>query len=119
MQGEKENAMSVSGRNLAVLIALVLGLALATSTFAKGNSTTFSLSQTMKLAGTTLPAGDYQVVLSDTTATFKQRGKVVAEAHGQWNKATAKDAVDAIVRDSDGRILEIHLEGRDSYFVIG
>jgi hypothetical protein len=110
--------MRVSARNFVALFALVLGLALAIPTFAKGHSTTFSLTDSIKVAGNTLPAGDYQVVVSDSTATFKHNGKVVAEAKGEWKKLTSRETQDAIVRDADGRVLEIHLEGRDSCFVI-
>jgi len=111
--------MRVSTRNLAVLIALALGLALALPSFAKGSFATFTLADSTKVAGNTLPAGEYQVAVNDTTATFKHNGKVVAEVKGEWKKATSKDGQNAIVRSSDGAILEIHLQGRDSYFVVG
>ena len=111
--------MRVSARHLVVLLALVVGLALAAPSIAKNNSTTFTLSGSSKLAGSSLPPGDYQVAFSDTTATFRQHGKVVAEAKGEWKKSPAKEAQDSIVRSSDGSILEIHIQGRDSYFVVG
>jgi hypothetical protein len=111
--------MRVSARYLVVLTALVLGLALAAPSFAKGNSTTFTLTDTTKVAGNSLAPGEYQVAVSDTTATFKHHGKVVAEVKGEWKKASGKDGQDAIVRSSNGEILEIHLQGHDSYFVVG
>lgn len=110
--------MRVSVRNLMVMVALLLGLALAVPVFAKGNSTTFTLTDATKVAGNTLAPGDYQVAINDTTATFKHRGKVVAEVKGAWKKAPAKDGQDAIVRSSNGDILEIHLQGHDSYFAV-
>jgi hypothetical protein len=118
MQEKKEDAMRVSLRSLTAVIALVLGFALAAPVFAKPTSATVTLSHSAKVAGATLAPGEYRVVLDDTKATFKQNGKVVAEATGQWKKANSRDLADGIVRDGDDRILEIHLEGRDSYFVI-
>jgi len=110
--------MRVSVRNFFTLFVLVLGLALAIPVMAKGHSTNFSTTDSFKVAGNTLPAGDYQVVLSDSTAMFKHNGKVVAEAKGEWKKSTTKDTEDSVLRNSDGSILEIHLEGHDSYFVV-
>jgi hypothetical protein len=119
MQGKKEDAMRVSIRGFAVLIALALGLALAAPTFAKGNTTTFNLGDATKVAGKTLPPGEYQVAVDGTTATFKHNGKVVAEVKGEWKKASGKEEQNSIVRSTGGEVLEIHLQGRDSYFVVG
>ena len=110
--------MGVSRRSFVVFIALLVGLALAAPTFAKEASMSFTLSHMAKVAGTTLQPGDYQVVLDETKATFKQRGKVVAEANGQWKPNHGKDAVGALVRDEEGRILEIHIQGRDTFFAL-
>ena len=111
--------MRVSARSFAVIIALVLGLALAAPTYAKPSSTTITLSSASKVSGTSLPAGEYQLVVNDTSIAFKHKGKVVAEVTGQWKKASAMEHQDSVVRDGDGRILEIHLSGRDTYFVVG
>ena len=110
--------MRVSRSSLVGIIALLLGLALAVPSFAKGNSTTFTLATATKVAGNTLAPGDYQVAISDTTATFKQHGKLVAEVKGEWKKTANKDGQDWIVRSSNGDILEIHLQGHDSYFAV-
>ena len=111
--------MRVSGRSLTFVIALILGLVLAAPAFAKPASVTVTLSHSAQVAGATLAPGEYRVVLDDTKASFKLNGKVVAEATGQWKKADSKDPADGIVRDGDDRILEVHKEGRASYFVIG
>ncbi len=111
--------MRVSVRSLVVLLALVVGLALAAPTFAKGNSASFTLANAAKIGSTTLPAGDYHLVVKDSSITFEQHGKVVAEANGQWKKSPIKEYQDSVVRDGDGRIVEIHLQGRDTYFVVG
>ena len=111
--------MRVSVRSFVVLLALVVGLALAAPTFAKGNSTSFTLAYAAKIGATTLPAGDYHLVMKDNAIAFEQHGKVVAEATGQWKKSTGRENLDSVVRDGDGRILEIHLQGRDTYFVVG
>jgi hypothetical protein len=113
--------MGVLRRSFAVFIAVLAGFALAAPAFAKGASGTsvsISISETAKVANATLPPGDYRVVLDDTKATFKRAGKVVAEVNGQWKKEAAKQLSSGFVRDSKGRILEIHIEGRDSYFVV-
>ena len=110
--------MGVCRRSFVILIALLVGLALAAPTFAKETAVTFSFSQTTKVAGATLPPGDYQVVLNETKATFKQHGKILAEANGQWKKNSGRASYDAIVHDAEGRILEIHIEGRDTYFAV-
>ena len=111
--------MRVSRRSLTVVMALVLGLVMAASAFAKPASATVTLSQSAKVAGATLAPGEYRVVLNDTKVTFKLDGKVVAEANGQWKKANSKFLSDGIVRDGNGQILEVHVGGRDSFFVIG
>ena len=111
--------MRVSIRSFAVLIALVLGLALALPSYAKGNFTTFTLTDATKVAGNTLPPGEYQVAVDGKSATFKHNGKVVAEVKGEWKKASGRETQNSIVRSTGGDILEIHLQGRDSYFVVG
>ena len=111
--------MRVSIRGFAVIIALAVGLALASPTFAKGSYTTFSIGDATKVAGNTLPAGEYQVAVDGTTATFKHNGKVVAEVKGEWKKAPGKESQNSIVRSTSGEILEIHLQGHDGYFVVG
>jgi len=110
--------MGVLRRSLAVFIAVLVGFALAAPAFAKGTSVTISLSETAKVSSATLPPGDYRVVLDDTKATFKRDGKVVAEVNGQWKKEAGRQLSSGFVRDSEGRILEIHVEGRDSYFAV-
>jgi hypothetical protein len=118
IRASKEEGMSVSRRSIVVFVALLVGLALAGPSFAKGTSVSFSLSQTAKVSNATLPPGDYKVVLDDTKATFKQGNKVIAEANGQWKKNSGKAVADAVVSNTDGRILEIHIEGRDTYFAV-
>jgi len=111
--------MGVLRRSIAVFIAVLAGFALAAPAFAKGGtSVTISISETAKVASATLPPGDYRVVLDETKATFKRDGKVVAEVNGQWKKEAGRQLSSGFVRDSEGRILEIHVEGRDSYFAV-
>ena len=110
--------MRVSVCKIAVSIALILGLAVALPVFANGRSATITLNDTAKVSGTTLPPGDYKVVFTDSKVTFEHRGKVLAEANGQWKKAPVREYENAVVRDGEGRILEIHIQGQDSYFVV-
>jgi len=110
--------MRVSVRSIAVSLALILGLALVLPVFANGRSATITLNDTSKVSGTTLPPGDYKVVFTDSKVTFEHRGKVLAEATGQWKKAPMREYENSVVRDGDGRILEIHIQGHDSYFVV-
>jgi hypothetical protein len=119
MQGKKEDAMRVSRRSLTVVIALVLGLALAVPAFAKPVSATVTLSQSAKVAGAILAPGEYRVVLDENKATFKLNGRVVAEATGQWKKADSRALADGVLRGADDQLREIYVGGRDSYFLIG
>ena len=111
--------MRVSVCKIAVSIALILGLAVALPVFANGRSATITLNDTARVSGVTLPPGDYKVVFTDSKVTFEHRGKVLAEANGQWKKAPVREYENAVVRDMEGRILEIHIQGHDSYFVVG
>jgi archaeosine-15-forming tRNA-guanine transglycosylase len=110
--------MGVLRRSFAVFIAVLVGVALAAPAIAKDTWVTISISETAKVANATLPPGDYRVVLDETKATFKRDGKVVAEVTGQWKKEPARQISSGFVRDSQGRILEIHIEGRDTYFAV-
>jgi hypothetical protein len=111
--------MRVSARSLVVLLAMVVSLALAAPMFARGDSASITLATAAKVGSITLPAGDYHLLVKDNSIAFEQHGKVVAEASGQWKKSSAREYQDSVVRDGDGRVLEIHLQGRDSYFVVG
>jgi hypothetical protein len=111
--------MGVSKRsNLFVAVALLAALVLAFPAFAQPDRADISLSRTCLVGNSSLQPGDYKVVIDANKISFLHNGKVVAEAAGEWKKADQRSDETSVSYEQSGRIFEIRLRGRDSYFVI-
>ncbi len=111
--------MGVSRRNsCAVAVALLAVLALAIPTLARPDRAEIVLSRTCHVGSASLPPGTYQVVFDGNKVSFLRESKVIAEATGEWRKADRKLEDTGVRYEESGRIVEIRLQGRDSYFAI-
>ncbi len=111
--------MGVSQRSkIAVVVALLAALAMAFPAFARPDRADIVLTRTGQVGGSSVQPGSYQLVFDGNKVSFLHSHKVVAEANGEWKKADAKAEYTSVRYDENGRISEIRLHGRDSYFVI-
>ncbi|HXZ20768.1 MAG TPA: hypothetical protein VEG63_12515 [Candidatus Acidoferrales bacterium] len=111
--------MGVSRRNiLAVSVALLAALALAIPVLARPDRAEIVLSRTCHVGSSSLPAGTYQLVFDGNKVSFLRDSKVIAEATGEWKRADRKVEETAVRYEDSGRIVEIRLHGRDSYFAL-
>lgn len=111
--------MGVSRRNnIAVAVALLAALVLAFPVFARPDRAEIVLSRTCQVGSSSLQAGEYHLVFDGNKVSFLRGGKVVAEATGEWKKADVKADYTSVSYEENGRIFEIRLHGRDSYFAI-
>jgi hypothetical protein len=111
--------MGVSRRsNITVAVALLVALVLALPVFAKPDRVDVHLSRTCQVGSSSLQAGSYRLVIDTDKVSFVRDGKVVAEAPGEWKKADKKADYTSITYQENGRVTEIHLGGKDSYFAI-
>ena len=110
--------MGVSRRNFVAFVALVAALALAIPVFARASRTTITLTDACQLAGTKLPPGEYVMVVDGNKVTVLHNNKVVVTATGEWKKADGKFRDSGFACNSEGRVVQIRVEGRDSYLEI-
>ena len=94
-----------------LLLAVILGLALAMPAMADTLSKGITLYNPAKLGGTELKAGDYWLLFDGAKVTLKQGKKVVAEAKAEWVDVTTASQGDSIIVDN-GAISEIRIGGR-------
>jgi hypothetical protein len=119
LKGKKEERMGVSRRNVTVLVALVAVLALAIPVLARASRTAITLTDACQLAGTKIPPGEYVMVVDGNKVTLLHNDKVVATATGEWKKADGKFHDSGFACNSEGRVVQVRVEGRDSYLEIG
>jgi hypothetical protein len=112
--------MKMKYNKLVHLFALTLMLALAipamaspkgakmSNTLAKGQ---FAVAGGEIIGGTTLTAGEYNVVANDSTLSFFRGKKLIAEAPIQWKDGAQKVEQNAIVTES-GKIQEVRFKGQ-------
>jgi len=105
-------------RNIAVAVAMLAVLALAIPALAQPDRASVVISRTCQVGSSSLPAGNYRVVFDGNKVSFLRSGKVVAEANGEWKKTPQKTLDTSVIYEASGRIIEIHVEGRDSYFAL-
>ena len=110
--------MGVSRRNFVAFVALVAALALAIPVFARASRTTITLTDACQLAGTKLPPGEYVMVVDGNKVTVYHNNKVVVTATGEWKKADGKFHDSGFACNSEGRVVQVRVEGRDSYLEI-
>jgi len=108
--------MGVTRRNFVALVALVATLALAFPVFAHPDRTDVLLSRTCLVGNASLQPGQYTVEFVGNKASFLHKGKVVAEATGEWKKVAQKVLNSSVSYEDNGRIIEIRVAGKDSYF---
>jgi hypothetical protein len=111
--------MGVSRRNVVVAIALLAALALAMPVLARPSRTTITLTDACQLAGTKLPPGEYVMVVDGNTVTILHNNKTIVSATGEWKKADSKFRDSGFACNAEGHVVQIRVEGRDSYLAIG
>jgi hypothetical protein len=111
--------MGVSRRNFAAFVALVVALALAIPVFARASRTTLTLTDHCVLAGTKIPPGEYVMVVDGNKVTLLHNNKVFATATGEWKKADGKSSFSGFACNAQGQVVQVRVEGRDSYLAIG
>ena len=104
---------------LLLALAAIVPIAARAGSASTGNSINASMSLLMArtLAGKNLKPGSYAVSVDDTKVTFKQDGKMVAEASIQWKDGTEKSNTDMIISQGD-QIREIHFRGKTRYAAV-
>jgi len=110
--------MGVSRRNVMVTIALLAVLALAMPVLARPSRTNITLTDACQLAGTKLAPGEYVMVVDGNTVTVLHNNKVVVKTTGEWKKADSKFHDSGFACNSEGRVVQVRVEGRDSYLEI-
>ena len=101
-----------------VVGVLAIIAALAIPALAGPSKAIVRLSVPATLAGTTLEAGEYQVIATDTKVTIKlsRRNKALLEADANWAEATAKEEYNTCII-KEGVIKEIRFAGKTKYLV--
>ncbi len=111
--------MGVFRRNsFAVAVAVLAVLALAIPVLARPDRAEIVLSRTCHVGNASLAPGTYQVVFDGNKVSFLRDSKLIAEATGEWKRADRKVEDTGVRYEESGRILEIRVQGRDSYFAI-
>jgi|SRR5208282_456352 len=101
---------------LALLLPAVSGLALAGE--AKGKvKAEISIANDAWLAGKQLKAGEYTFTADENKLTVLKQGKVVAEAPIQWQDATSKYAMNAVVLDGN-QVREVRFSGKNRTAIV-
>lgn len=110
--------------NMWVVLAVVLATCLSA---AAANSRTLSFRTAVKLNGTEMMPGFYEVQWvshsPEATVTFKRNGQVVATAAGKWEERDAKSPADSVVysNNADGThtLKELRFGGMKQVLVFG
>lgn len=104
---------------IACILALVPTISSAsTFTLVSANSSrkvTINVFHDHTLAGKMVKQGTYQLKMDESTVTFIENGKVVAEARGEWKDSSTKASYDFLTVEGDA-IREIHIGGQTRYF---
>ncbi len=108
--------MGVSARRLSVFVALLLVLALTVPALANTVRTTITLISPVKLAGTRLKPGDYELVADEAKVTVKHNGKIVCECKAEWAEAKSKTQATSLILDGD-EVREIRFGGKTRYLL--
>ena len=101
--------------------AVIIVLALTVVAFAGGAKIKKSVSffSSITVAGTTLKAGEYQVVVEDGTATFSYEGKEVVKTAVQLQDAGHKFDGNEIITNEGNALKELGLTGTTTKLIIG
>jgi hypothetical protein len=106
-----------------VMVVMVLSLSVAAlaapPTSPKVKKQDLILFHDSEVAGTWLKAGDYQIAVTDGTATFYHNGKVAATFAVRDQEVPAKFQQSSVVYDAGGHnLLEIRLAGSDAKLLV-
>lgn len=77
---------------------------------------TFTLYENRSLGGTTLQAGEYNVLATDSQISFLHNGKIVAQASIQWKDM--EHAQDNTILADTGAIKEVYFRGKKRSAVV-
>jgi hypothetical protein len=110
--------------NVLAMVAIFLGVCLSA---AAANSRTLSFRTAVKLNGTEMMPGFYEVDWvshsPEATVTFKRNGQVVATVAGKWEERESKSPADSVVysNNADGThtLKELRFGGMKQVLVFG
>lgn len=108
----------MKSKSLLANLALCGALAIAVPLFAKPMSTTLPLTHNVKVGQTEVQAGDYRFLIDGNHLTVMNGKKLVAEAEGRWEDRDSKSLYNAVVSNSEGKLIELRFEGKKSVFVL-
>jgi hypothetical protein len=97
-------------RFITALVATGMALPLCVTAATDSLHKTVHLGATATVAGKTLQAGEYDLVVSGNQAKFQSKGKVVAEVPCTWKTLPAKAEHD-LVLTSGSTLTEIEFQG--------
>jgi hypothetical protein len=102
-----------------VTVVMVLSLSLAALASPKVNKKDLILFKDSEVAGTWLKAGDYQIAVTDGTATFYHNGKVAATFAVRNEEVSQAFRQNTVVYDAGTRNLrEIRLAGSEAKLLV-
>lgn len=105
------------------LLSIVAALALAVPFAARAGSgkgskatarASMELTKNASVGGKQVKAGTYDVKASESTLTFLQNGRVVAETPIEWKDESPKSQYSSIIVDN-GAVKEVHFNGKNRY----
>lgn len=108
----------MKSKSLLANVVLLGALACAVPVFAKPMSTNVPLTHTVKVGQTAVEAGDYRFLIDGNHLTVFKGKKAVAEAEGRWEDRDSKSTYTSILSNTDGKLLEVRFEGKNSVFVL-
>ena len=108
----------MKGKSLLSLVALFLVVALAFPAMAKPVSKSLNLPTQTKFGGSLLDAGNYKLLIDDTTVTVKKGKEVIAQVQGQWEPREKRNDLTSILQGPNGEVLEIRFAGERRALVI-
>ena len=108
----------MQGKSLLRIVALLVVVALAVPALAKPVSKSISLPQKVRIGGTALDAGSYQLLIDGTSVTIKKGRQVVAQVEGQWEQMAKAPDYTSVLLGDNGEVKEIRFRGEKRYLVI-
>jgi hypothetical protein len=108
----------MKGRSLLSLVALFVVVALAVPAMAKPVTKSLNLPTRTRLGGNLLDAGNYKLLIDDTTVTVKKGKEVIAQVQGEWEARAQKNDLTTILQGPNGEVLEIRFAGERRALVI-
>jgi len=117
-EGSRNNLSKCEGKSILRLFALFLVVALAIPAMAKPVSKSLNLPTQTKFGGSLLEAGNYKLLIDNTTVTVKKGKEVIAQVQGQWEPREKRNDLTSILQGPNGEVLEIRFAGERRALVI-